>query len=514
MKLEINKDNPKELEMFFENNDEMYTITEYLKPKTRNHKFSKQVGRWNGQVSFVRKHRFVPIQLWQFIYSVCKKHGYKFDFVDVKKHTTIEIDIDKLKSIYQRALLSDPELKYDDDQFDTIVKFIRNKYNKQNVSTAYGKTLILFVACVYLSNVENSKILLITTKPSLSFQIYSDFVGYSKHVQESKKIFNVMAAGNDLPEYEDYDIVIANFLLLQSKEKIHFERFTDMINDEVHRASSKSYKIINNNCVNLKSTRGVTGTMYIDFSAETHTMIVNSGFTSKIVKKKELINSGRATNGKIITKYINSLNPEQSNTLHKYFLDETDNIKKLNLERRLVRDSYPRFSWMISDIRNIQKEHKNGIIFFKDVENQYGKRIQQALLEYKDFSVFYIDQHVKEKTRGEIYKYANENENCIIVASYDIMSTGINVKRLRFGYMAEPVKSQITVGQVVGRFMRLFEDKEFFYLYDIVDVITSVGRTKQNYYHKWYIYDRKVVYDSDKFEILEQRININHGLNF
>ena len=511
MNIQVNPSNHKELMIDFKNRDEMDVVDIYMKPKTRSHKFQKVKGNWNGQVSFLRNYRFVPIQFFHILYKLCKENRFEYDFKDVKESTTIKVDLEKLKSIYERAILGDEDLIYDKDQFETIYVFLKNRYNRQNISTSYGKTLVLFVVSVYLSSVNNENVLIVVPKPSLSQQMYSDFMSFSKHVIESKKIFSLVSSGNsNMEDHEDYKIIIANFLIIANKEKENFERFNALMFDEVHRATSKSYKRINVMCKNVTSTRGITGTMHHDFSAETYTMILNSGFSSKTVKKRELIDSGRASDGKIIVKYINSLNEHDAYTLHKYMLDEEEHIKHLDLERKLIRASYPRLKWVVSDIISEYKKRGNTVVFFKDVMHGYGKKIHELLSEQRDISVFYIDQHVKESIRQTMYEHIRNNHNCILVVSHDIASTGISINTLRCGYLAEPIKSKITTGQILGRFMRLSDGKDMFYMIDIVDSIQSSVRKKPNYYEKWYTYNRKDVYHADKFQIEEQRININH----
>lgn len=323
--------------------------------------------------------------------------------------------------------------------------------------------------------------------------------------------------GTTIDDYENYDCVIINFQLTINKPSKHYERFTSLMVDEVHRATSKSYVNINKWCTNLRSTRGVTGTMYNDNSAETLKMICSSGFLSKTVKKRELINQGRASDGVVHVRFINPLSDEATKKLRNTHFYEEDHIAKLNHERKLIRESQSRFEFIITDIRDYYSTYGgNGVVFFKDVQNGYGKRIYERLSStYKDVSVFYIDGNTDQKLRQEAYSYMREHQNCILVVSYDIFATGISISNLVFGYLAEPIKSFVLIGQTIGRYMRLHDSKDKFHLIDVVDVVnlgkTSSGKKLLNYYYKWYYYGRHKSYVADEFKIEEKTIKLKNN---
>lgn len=511
MKLRINPSNEKEIIIDFANHDEYDSVKMNFSVKKRSHRFMQtKYGKWNGVVNFLRKERFAPIQLWQKLYSICKANNYEFDYEEIKPYIRLKVNKKRLKEIYIKCVEADPNIEYDEDQFDSIYQMLKWKHNKMNLSVSYGKTLVFYVMCAYLVLEENEKILVINPKPNLNQQMFAEFVTYSNVFTDMAGRFMFTSSGQQMESYRHYDVCITNFQYAWNKEDECFEHYTSVMVDEVHRASSKSFKIILEKCVNVRSTRGATGTMVNDHSLENYATICASGFTNKIVQKRDIISKGRATDGIIITKFIEPLQHGEGAQLRAFYRKEEDHLTRLNLERRMIRESDERLLFVINDsISTLKQYGGNTVVFFKDVKNQYGRKIFEGITN-KGITTFYIDQHVKNRT--EIFEYLRNNSGCILVCSYDIISTGVSIRTLNSGYMAEPTKSATTIGQTIGRFMRTHDDKDKFYLVDLVDIIPEIP--KMNYYQKWYVYERLKSYKADEFEIVTEKVVLNSGKLF
>ena len=86
----------------------------------------------------------------------------------------------------------------------------------------------------------------------------------------------------------------------------------------------------------------------------------------------------------------------------------------------------------------------------------------------------------------------NHND-CILIASYGTLSTGITLANLCFGVLFESFKSEVINMQSIGRGLGLSDLKDEFVLYDIIDcfekkVISNKiylqGLAKQKIYDK------------------------------
>jgi len=54
-----------------------------------------------------------------------------------------------------------------------------------------------------------------------------------------------------------------------------------------------------------------------------------------------------------------------------------------------------------------------------------------------------------------------EKQGQILVSGYQILSTGVNIKRLFNMVLGSPMKSYTTITQSIGRLMRLFHGERF-----------------------------------------------------
>lgn len=76
---------------------------------------------------------------------------------------------------------------------------------------------------------------------------------------------------------------------------------------------------------------------------------------------------------------------------------------------------------------------------------------------------------VSPKKREEIKQMLKDNNDCILIASYGTLSTGITLANLCYGVLFESFKSEVVNMQSIGRGLGLSELKNEFVLYDIID---------------------------------------------
>ena len=89
-----------------------------------------------------------------------------------------------------------------------------------------------------------------------------------------------------------------------------------------------------------------------------------------------------------------------------------------------------------------------------------------ALVERLDDAVF-VSGGMKVVDRKEEYDDVAVSDNKIIVATYGVASTGINIPRIFNLVLLEPGKSFVRVIQSIGRGIRKAEDKDFVQIWDI-----------------------------------------------
>jgi superfamily II DNA or RNA helicase len=92
----------------------------------------------------------------------------------------------------------------------------------------------------------------------------------------------------------------------------------------------------------------------------------------------------------------------------------------------------------------------------------YGERLNQALP-----GSIYLNGDDKASRRHQVYQETNRAENGILICTYGIASTGIDVPRIFNLVLIEPGKEAIPIVQSIGRGLRRADDKDTVRIYHI-----------------------------------------------
>ena len=109
---------------------------------------------------------------------------------------------------------------------------------------------------------------------------------------------------------------------------------------------------------------------------------------------------------------------------------------------------------------------------------------------------FFVYGGTETDTREQIRAIAETERDAIIVASYGVFSTGINIRNLHNIIFSSPSKSRIRNLQSIGRGLRLSDNNQETVLYDITDDLRWKNRKNYAYRHHE---DRMKIYDDEKF---------------
>ena len=93
-----------------------------------------------------------------------------------------------------------------------------------------------------------------------------------------------------------------------------------------------------------------------------------------------------------------------------------------------------------------------------------------------------------------------ERESQIIVSGYQILSTGVNIRRLFNVIFASPLRSYTTITQSIGRGLRLHPDKKIFRVFDLVDDFNN----KKCVFYRQYNERKRHSYNSEGYPITEK----------
>lgn len=148
-----------------------------------------------------------------------------------------------------------------------------------------------------------------------------------------------------------------------------------------------------------------------------------------------------------------------------------------------------RVKFLADQIRDINKSG-NTLVLVSSVE--MGKKLSELL------GSPFIYGNVASKKRKEEYKSINTEDNKIIVATFGVASTGINIPRIFNLVLVEAGRSFTRVIQSIGRGLRIAADKDFVNIYDVCSTAK---------FSKRHVKERKAYYDEAGYPNKIRKIN-------
>ena len=424
---------------------------------------------WDGKIRLFNIHnRLLYGGLLEYVFIFAEPRNYRV--------APIGFDWKPRKIAKNQAFLDDLKLPFEprDYQLDGFHHALSYKKSLLVSPTASGKSLIIYLIVRAL----NVKTLIIVPTTSLVSQLYSDFQEYG---WDSAKYCHQVYAGQD--KVSDKLVVISTWQSIYKLNKKTFEPYRLVIGDEAHGFKSKSLTTLMTKCVNAEYRIGTTGTLD---GTQTHKLVLEGlfGKVYKVTTTKKLMDR----------KELSSLNVEI--ILLKYpdvICEQFKQIKYADEIEFLVghekRNKY---------IRNLVLSLEGNTLLLFRLVKKHGRILYDMIEEKTDDNrkTFFVFGGTETETREQIRAIAETERDAIIVASYGVLSTGINIRNLHNIVFASPSKSRIRNLQSIGRGLRLSDTTDKTTLYDIADDLRWKNRKNYAYRHHE---DRLKIYDEEKF---------------
>jgi superfamily II DNA or RNA helicase len=144
------------------------------------------------------------------------------------------------------------------------------------------------------------------------------------------------------------------------------------------------------------------------------------------------------------------------------------------------------------------KQDGNTLVLFQYVA-KHGKILHKMIQDRAEDGrkIFFVSGEVKTEIREQIRKATDNETNAIIVASFAVFSTGINIPSVENIIFSSPTKSKIRNLQSIGRGLRLREGKSSCVLYDIADNISHKSYKNHTLKH---LAERIKTYSEEQFD--------------
>ena len=463
----------------------LYELQEYFTFDVEGAKFMPQMRsrHWDGKIRLLSTHTGeIYAGLLDKVVEKIKLHNYTYEFKSNPYYgLPFEVNDNISEGGVSDYVNSISRYKPRPYQLEGIYTALR--YNRKLLisPTASGKSLMIYSLVRYYV-AKDEKILLIVPTTSLVEQMVKDFADYGWDSDSNcHKIYSGREKHTNLP------VTVTTWQSIYKLPKSFFESYTVVIGDEAHQFKSKSLVSIMTKLHHTKYRFGFTGTLD---GSQTHKWVLEGLFgpSYKVTKTAELMEKG----------HLSKLDIQCLLLKHKPTVFNTyeDEIQFLITNER--RNKF---------IKNLSLELKgNTLILFSRVDT-HGKPLYELINSHvsDNRKIFFVHGGVDTSERESVREITEKEDNAIIVASYGVFSTGINIKNLHNVVFASPSKSRIRNLQSIGRVLRKSNTKTKAKLYDISDDCTINGKKNYTLNH---LIERIKIYNEEKFNYEIITINL------
>jgi len=461
-------------------------LTFYFKVRSPSFFFDPRYknGIWDGFIQLFKQDNLLYRGLLNDLNKFCINNN--IELINEDSFNSIDVDDESLNSFINELDLSTlnrqtnirSRISFRDYQLESLKLCIKNQKQLIESPTSSGKSLVIYTLIRYLQPILNDKkILLIVPAINLVNQMYSDFEDYSffnswKTEENCCKIYS----GKDKSLIETSNTLISTWQSLKDLPKEFFYQFKVVICDEVQGAKAKELNKILTYCINSKYRFGFTGTVPKEllFKKQILGIFINHNV---VTTYEELKQNDYITGIDIKCIQLNYDISQEKNVKRKY-QDELSYIQGSNRRQELL--------VKLGTVKN------NSLFLFTKVA-KHSKYIFDKMKKderLKDKEIYLIDSSTKIKDRDEIKAKLEKQDNIIILSTYKLLSTGWSVNNLHNIIFADPLKSDVTIPQSIGRGLRTCNDKDHFNLFDVVDKFNYTNTVFKHYKERKKMYDK------------------------
>lgn len=427
----------------------MVESLEFMLPYAR-HTPAYKLGRWNGKMSFCDVGARSYLNLLDVLLPIVQQHGYDIDIDDQRdEHNFVFDEIDE--NSYSHIMWPKGHTRegqpilLKDHQVEVINLYLNNITGINVAPTGSGKTLITAILSHKVEPYGRS-IVIVPTK-DLVTQTEDDYKNLGLDVGVFFGDRKEYLKTHTICTWQSLEVLAKKSKNVDLEIDINtfFEGVVCVMVDEVHRSKADVLRRLLSSYLARAPIRwGLTGTM-----------------PEEDVDKIAVISCIGPMLGKIETKDLQDkgiLAQLHINVWQMQDLGEAafDNYQS---ELKWLTTNLLRLKFLAKEI--IAMAESGSTLILVD-RIQTGEMLQSLIPE----SIF-VSGRMKSKDRKEEYAEVQEVDGKIIIATYGVASTGINIVRIFNLVLFEAGKSFTRVIQSIGRGIRVAPDKDFVNVYDV-----------------------------------------------
>jgi superfamily II DNA or RNA helicase len=427
----------------------MQQALEFVLPYAR-HTPAYKLGRWDGKMSFCDIGGRSYLNLLDKLLPIVQDCGYEIEIDDRRESHSFTFE-EVTESSYSHILWpvghsrAGTPITLMEHQVEVLNSYLNNVTGINIAPTGAGKTIITAILSHKVEPYGRS-IVIVPTK-DLVTQTEEDYLNLG---------LDVGVFFGDRKEYGRTHTICTwqslESLSKRSKEtdlEIDINAFFDnvvcVMVDEVHKAKADVLrKLLSSYLANCPIRWGLTGTMPEE-EADKLAVIACIGPMLGKINTKELQDKGLLAQLHIEVWQLQDLGESA--------------FGNYQAELKWLTTSQPRLKFLAKSV-DTMSDSGNTLVLVDRVST--GEMLQSLI----PGSVF-VSGSMKSKDRKAEYKEVQEIDGKVIIATYGVASTGINIVRIFNLVLFESGKSFTRVIQSIGRGIRVAPDKDFVNVYDV-----------------------------------------------
>lgn len=447
-------------------------------------------GKWDGKKRFFSRNGKTSIHLLPDIIPMLKAMDYKIELIDQRKMGDYSVPLID-ENLFEGFTWPDGNsVELGEHQVNGVNSLFENGAGILLAATGAGKSLCTAAILKQYNDHLDARCLVIVPTKDLINQTSSDIAYFDIEVG---RFFG------DVKEPNKKNVV-STWQSLQNTPKL-MTMFDVVVIDECHGAKSSVLKnMLLEYGSNAKAIYGVTGTLPKDKDEAMEVRYV-LGDVVYTVPAKELIDKGWLANLKLKTwTLVEDLTPEwnffkekspelAAQTNYKSF--KKNFFPEYAAEKAYLHKNKKRVQFIADLISTTVAETGNAFVLVNSVP--FGKKLSKEI----EGSIF-VHGADDSEVRKQIYATFDENDDVVVIATAQLASTGLNIKRIFNLFLIDPGKSFIQIIQSIGRGLRRAKDKDSVTVYDISSDLKYGDRHSKE--RKKYYKEQSYAYTDNKVE--------------
>lgn len=438
---------------------------------------------WDGKIHlFDKRSNRIYHGLLDSVISFCVDNGHTYSLdesilehgINSPKDITDFIDALKLSSNGNPLTMR----KYQRDAVIDALMGVRGVFVSP---TASGKSAVIYSIVMFLTKILDLRGLVIVPSTSLVEQMRGDFIDYAgmNDGLDLDADTHVIYSGKD--KNIEKPITISTWQSLYRLNEEWFDRFDFVIGDECHKFKANQLRGIMERCRNAKYRFGFTGTLD---GSPTNKLVLEGlfGKVNTVTSYSEMMKNSQIPD--VAIKCI-ILKHESYPKFRKEHLAER---RKKHLGSESGQEKYfSEIEFIVTDekrnrfIKTVAVSHKHNILLLVNRVDHAKALFEMVKSDPKmaGRNAYLMIGETKTSKREEMRASVENDDNAVIIGTYGVLSTGVNIRNLHYVVFASPSgKSRITALQSLGRALRLHKSKNKVILYDITDDLRTTKSSK------------------------------------